>query len=171
MAVPEHEQVPKAAPGTRRGRNDPVTIMARIVQVGQMIVAQGMTVSEIYNWNMADKQVKEGWGYSAKTVSQMAKKARDQGRSLLAKNLEDAIILTIREWYSLKRQAIAAGEFAVAAVCVKEIAKIRGTYIQSAPDLARQITREDNRSAMEWAKIEEPALAGPAIPVSEESGE
>lgn len=126
----------------------PEVIVKRTVMIGQMMVAQLMSLQEIYNWNMEPAQRAAGWGYSYRMIREFMERARRIGRSLLARDYEEALIMGIRGWAALKRQAIAAGDFKVAFACEDRIQAIRGSYIPKLKGPMKPRAKEDN--AIEW---------------------
>jgi hypothetical protein len=140
MPIPERELVPKAKPGPKPGsKSHPNEILKRVVQIGQMLHIQGMTLTEIYQWNIdPDRGVDpetgqplpggNPWGYGLRQLSDMVRKAQALGAQLLIKDYETALRIQLRQWYDLKRKAIAGGDFRVAAVCIAQIAKITDSY-------------------------------------------
>ncbi len=141
MPIPDRELVPKSKPGPKPGsKSHPNEILKRIVQIGQMLHIQGMTLTEIYQWNMdpdrgLDPETREPlpggnpWGYGLRQVSEMVRRANALGAQLLVKDYATAIRIQLRLWYDLRRKSIAGGDFRVAAVCNIQIAKIHDSHV------------------------------------------
>ncbi len=169
MPFPAHEQVPPPKTAGRRKGSTPDEMVARVVDVGQMMVDQGMTLIEIYRWNISENKKDPNhlttWNYSYRQVHAMTRKAREMGTSLLANSYKEALLMTLREYYALKRKAMAAGDFRAAYACVREISKIRGTYL---PDRAKvspiELPADSKISPMEWADAE-------SVPLDPEASE
>lgn len=140
MPIPERELVPKAKPGPKPGsKSHPNEILKRVVQIGQMLHCRGMTLTEIYQWNMdpdrgVDAETGEPlpggnpWGYGIRQISEMVRKAQALGASLLVRDYATSVRIQLRMWYDLKRKAEAAQDFRVSAYCVAQIAKLMDSY-------------------------------------------
>lgn len=140
MPIPDRELVPKSKPGPKPGsKSHPNEILKRVVQIGQMLHVQGMTLTEIYQWNMdpdraLDPETQEPlpggnpWGYGLRQVTEMVRKAQALGASLLVRDYQTSLRIQLRQWYDLKRKAIAGGDFRTAAFCIAQIAKIMDSY-------------------------------------------
>lgn len=140
MPIPERELVPKAKPGPKPGhKSHPNEILKRIVQIGQMLHIQGMTLTEIYQWNMdpdrgLDPETRQPlpggnpWGYGVRQITNMVQRANAMGASLLVKDYGQAMRIHLRQLHDLKRKAIAGGDFRVAFLCVIQIAKTIEAY-------------------------------------------
>jgi hypothetical protein len=140
MPIPDRELVPKRKPGPKPGsKSHPNEILKRVVQVGQMLHIQGMTLTEIYQWNMdpdrgLDPETKQPlpggnpWGYGIRTMTEIVRKANALGASLLVKDYNTALRIHLRQLHDLKRKSIAGGDFRVAYLCIIQIAKTVEAY-------------------------------------------
>ncbi len=172
MPAPAHEQLhPPGKKAGRRPGNNPEAILSRIVDIGQMLVDQGMSLMEIYRWNITANPKDENhlarWNYSYRQIKNMCLQARKQGQSLLCKDHEEALLFTMRGYYALKRKAMAGGDFKVAFLCEREISKIRGTYLAENSAPLRKIAQPTaDVPAMNWATSEDnsPVVEGEYVP-------
>lgn len=160
MPIPDHELVPKSKPGPKPGsKSSPHQMLKRIVQIGQMLHVQGMTFTEIYEWNMdparaLDPETQEPipggnqWAYGRRQLWEMMQRAEKMGASLLCKDYETALRQTLRQLHDLKRKAIAGGDFRVAFLCVAQIAKIQETWVGKSSKIKRI---NGDKSTFHWA--------------------
>ncbi len=178
MPAPAHEQLsPQGKKAGRRPGSNPEAILSRVVEIGQMLVDQGMSLMEIYRWNVTPNPKDENhlarWNYSYRQIKNMTLQARKQGQSLLCKDHQEALLFTLRGYYALKRKAMAGGDFKVAFLCEREISKIRGTYLaeNSAP-LRKVAAPVEEQNAMRWAQSEEPStiVEGEMVPEFDGAG-
>ncbi len=159
MAIPDHEKLPvKDAKGRKPGN----MVLARMVQMSYLMDVQGMSISEIYEWQQRPKLSKEeleetgeaqggGWYLSAREINHLAKKARAHGANLLFDDQRKNTIGVLRQYYDLKRKSLAGGDFRVAFLCVREIAKIRNVN----PGLHKHGRRlaDDYGHPIKWREI------------------
>ena len=122
----------RAAPVKHAGRkpgnkSDLHHVLKRIVQIGQMMDSQGMTLTEIYSWNMEPEQAEE-WGYSVRQVSEMCRRARLLGMEALKQTHAENVRRSLRQFQALFNAAMEEKEFRVAYCCVLQIARIRLSY-------------------------------------------
>jgi len=131
--------VPKGKAGKKPGgKSDPHEILKRVVTVGKLMHIRGMTLSEIYQWNLdpgrgidpdTGAPVPNMWGFSYRQIHELSKKAQKLGGSLLVKNYDEAIRRAVRMWYDLKEKAENGSDFRCAALCIVQISKIQDTYL------------------------------------------
>ncbi len=125
-----------------------------------MMDIQGMDTKEIYEWQMrpaptpgqelTGELAGGGWGYSVSEIRHLMSRARKQGASLLYASHRKALISQLRQWYDLKRKALAGGDFRVAFLCVREIGRIRNVE----PGIKHSRRRTDgNGSSLKWREI------------------
>ena len=172
MSIPPHELVPKTPfyPGRRKASTSNV-VLQRVVQIGQMMDVQGMSLTEIYEWNQRPKNAEAGelsgggWHYSVREIAALMRKARDLGASLLHEDMRRNTIGVIRQLYDLKRKALAGGDFRVAFLCVREIARIRNVWPGNKP--GRTKLENGVKPSMSWLEIRE-APAHVEIEVTEQ---
>ncbi len=162
MPAPAHEQLPPKGKAGRRPSSSPEAVLSRVVDIGQMMVDQGMSLMEIYRWNITenpkDPEHLKRWNYSYRQIHIMCKDARKIGQSLICKSYEEALTFTLRGYYSLKRKSMAAGDFRVAFLCEREISKLRGTFIAQPGAANRAIPpTEAAENPMRWAQSEDPS--------------
>ena len=135
MAIPDHEQLKTPYGGAKRarksdGRSDPLQVMKRIVQCGQMMDVQQMRPIEIYQWNMdPDNKDIANWGYSIHMIYRLCARARRLGADLLGESAAEVTRSTLRHYQGLYRQSVAGEDYRTAFWCVTAIAKIRGLKI------------------------------------------
>ncbi len=175
MPAPAHEQLPPKGKAGRRPNTTPEAALSRVVDIGQMLVDQGMTLMEIYRWNITenpkDPNHLSRWNYSYRQIQVMTKQARKLGQSLLCKDHEEAVVFTLRGYYSLKRKAMAGGDFRVAFLCEREISKLRGTFV-SQPNVAaaKMLATAPPENPMRWATEPSPVVEGEMVEDFDGSG-
>lgn len=180
MPIPEHERVPKKGPGRKPGqKSSSLEVMQRVVQVGKMMYSRGMGLTEIYTWNMDPARALHPdtgdplpggnpWGYSFTQIHAMCAKARKLGASLICKSYEEALRLTLQDFFDLKEAAKAGGDYKAAAFFAVHIAKMRDTYLGKMQKLKGDPTngRQSNTAAaFHWAETTK-ALAAKAEPIA-----
>lgn len=124
-------------------------ILARVVQVGDMLVLEGKTAHQIYRWNMEPEQLAKGWGYTMRHIRAMVTRARKMGRSLLARDYEETILTALKGWYDIRRNSILLGDMKAAVVAQDRIDRLRGAYIL--PNKGPlNVTPTDEKPAIDW---------------------
>lgn len=145
MPIPAHERIPAKGISTEE-------YLKRLVQVGQMMVSQSMTVTEIFQWNTEAHGDKPAWGMTIGQISKLCKAAREMGASLLFESYEEAQQAALREWAALKRQAMSAGDYRVAYMCVREMQAVRGQYHKkTVRGYVDPVSNAHLRPAIDWS--------------------
>lgn len=175
MAIPAHEMLPSDSTKGRKPGSTQALVLNRIVKIGYLIDVEGWTLSQIYEWQNRPVLTKEemletgeqsggGWNYSFREISGLMKRARELGSALLHDDRRRNTISTLRQYYDLKRKALAGGDFRVAFLCVREIAKIRGIN----PDGRGKSSSAPKGASIAWREVISDAPAEVQSDVTEE---
>jgi hypothetical protein len=106
-------------------KHDADTILARIAWIGQLRALNGWDVKRVYQWNKLPAQLAQGWGYSYRNIRDLYDKARLDGRSLLARDHEEALLTALAGWYDIRTKSLQGGDYKAAVVAQDRIDTIR----------------------------------------------
>lgn len=159
MAIPDHEKLkgkghpPHTGTGQKPGqKSSEIQILKRVIQVGQMMDVQGMSMTEIYQWNQEPEQAKD-WGFSVHSIHRLCARARRLGVDILGQSYNQRVRTTYRQYYALYRKAVAGDDFRVALACIMRLEKLRGIN----PDKIQAVkTDQTTGASFDWNPLPPP---------------